>query len=82
MINLYKSHWSPRFRLRQNKTNARIYNFSIIEHLTTIMAIMSHPLESELILITEKFGPNRKYPKPEIMKILFAIAFIANSSIL
>jgi hypothetical protein len=81
MVSLYESYWSPKFRLRQNRTNARVYNFSIIEHSTTIIAIVSHPLGSELILIIGKPGPNRKYQKPEIMKILLATIFIANFGI-
>jgi hypothetical protein len=81
MVSLYENHWSPEFRLRQSKINARVYSFSTTKHLTIIITIMSHLLGSELIIITEKPGPNRKYQKPKIMKILPAIAFIANFGI-
>jgi hypothetical protein len=55
-----------------------MYSFSTTKHSTIIIAIVSHPLGSELIIITGKPGPNRKYQKPKIMKILPATAFTAN----
>jgi hypothetical protein len=58
-----------------------VYSFSTTKHLIIIMAIVSHLLGSELIMITGKPGLNRKYQKPEIMKILLATAFIANFGI-
>jgi succinyl-CoA synthetase alpha subunit len=58
-----------------------VYSFSTTKHPTTIMAIVSHLLESELIMIIGKLGPNRKYQKPEVIKILPVIAFIANFGI-
>jgi hypothetical protein len=81
MVSLYESYWSPKSRLRQNRTNAKMYNFSTTKHPIIIMAIVSHSLGSELIIIIGKPGPNRKYQKPEIMKILPATVFITNFGI-
>jgi hypothetical protein len=58
-----------------------VYSFLTTKHLIIMMAIVSHLLESELIIIIGKPGLNRKYQKPEVMKILPAIAFIANFGI-
>jgi hypothetical protein len=58
-----------------------MYSFSTIKHSIIIIAIVSHLLESKLIIIIGKPGLNRKYQKPKIMKILSAIAFIANFGI-
>jgi hypothetical protein len=81
MVSLYESYWSPKFKPRQSRINAKVYSFSTTKHLIIVMAIVSHPLRSELIMITGKPGPNRKYQKPEIIKILPATAFITNFGI-
>jgi hypothetical protein len=81
MVSLYRNYWSPKSRLKQSRINARVYNFSIIKHLTIIMAIVSHLLESELIIIIGKPSPKRNYQKPKVIKILPVTAFTANSGI-